>query len=265
MSGGDFKVLLRLADGRTCYVDVFVAFYSDGVFYQLGNRSGGLPRSAVTPTSTIVLEGVELPAPADPEAMLAFVYGPGWRVPDPSFRFADPPGACAGSTAGCAATGTSFRPGTSFSAAPTLPSLPRRSSDLRPLGGPPVLLGTSSSSSGRAPAGTPPSSRDAATGSGPTTSRRTPAGPPSAGCAGATRTAEVRRLMLGELRTVVLTGAEIGVLDGRRHLYARGLVGCLGAEARRNLWRLARMALSGDRGCLFLEFAATRPTCPTPF
>ena len=40
MSGGDFKVLLRLADGRTVYVDVFVAFYVDGVFYQLGNRSG---------------------------------------------------------------------------------------------------------------------------------------------------------------------------------------------------------------------------------
>ena len=43
MSGGDFKVLLRLADGRTCYVDVFVAFYIDGSFYQLGNRSGQLP------------------------------------------------------------------------------------------------------------------------------------------------------------------------------------------------------------------------------
>ena len=90
MSGGDFKVLLRLADGRTCYVDVFVAFYSDGVFYQLGNRSGRLPRAAVTPTSTIVLEGVELPAPADPEAMLAFVYGPSWRVPDPSFQVRRP-------------------------------------------------------------------------------------------------------------------------------------------------------------------------------
>ena len=92
MSGGDFKVLLRLTDGRTCYVDVFVAFYCEGVFYQLGNRSGHLPREAVVPTSTILLEGVELPGPADPEAMLAFVYGPSWRVPDPSFRFTDPPG-----------------------------------------------------------------------------------------------------------------------------------------------------------------------------
>ena len=45
--------------------------------------------------------------------------------------------------------------------------------------------------------------------------------------------AAVHRLMLDELRTVAVAGAEIGLLDGRRHVYARGLVGCLGAPARR--------------------------------
>ena len=92
MSGGDFKVLLRLADGRTCYVDVFVAFYCEACSTSSATAAAHLPREAMTPPRRSSLEGVELPAPADPEAMLAFVYGPAWRVPDPSFRFTDPPG-----------------------------------------------------------------------------------------------------------------------------------------------------------------------------
>ena len=31
-------------------------------------------------------EGLELPAPADPARLLEASYGPGWQVPDPSFR-----------------------------------------------------------------------------------------------------------------------------------------------------------------------------------
>ena len=90
MSGGDIKLLLPLSDGRVCHIDIFVAFRVDETFYQLGNRSGALPESAILPVSTITLHGVDFPAPADPEAMLEFVYGPGWRVPDPSFKYADP-------------------------------------------------------------------------------------------------------------------------------------------------------------------------------
>ena len=63
--------------------------------------------------------------------------------------------------------------------------------------------------------------------------------------------------MLGELRTVVVTGAEVATIPGRRHLYARGVVGCVDEDARRNLWRLARMALHGTDGRLFLELATT--------
>ena len=36
------------------------------------------------------LEGVTFPAPARPERMLEFLYGPRWRMPDPSFRYDDP-------------------------------------------------------------------------------------------------------------------------------------------------------------------------------
>lgn len=92
MSNADLKLLYPLPDGRKVHIDVFGAFEVGKTFYQLGSRSGVLPRSALTPASTVTLEGVELAAPADPEAVLAFLYGPGWRTPDPAFQSDDPPG-----------------------------------------------------------------------------------------------------------------------------------------------------------------------------
>ena len=68
--------------------------------------------------------------------------------------------------------------------------------------------------------------------------------------------------MLGELRTVAVSGAEIAAAAEHRHLYARGVVDCVDDEARRNLWRLARMALAGSDGSLFLELAASSPAVP---
>ena len=91
MSGADLKLFLSLDDGRVVHIDIFAAFHVEGVFYQLGGRSGQLPVAALTPATTVELEGVTLPAPADPEAVLAFLYGEGWRVPDPAFQNEDPP------------------------------------------------------------------------------------------------------------------------------------------------------------------------------
>ena len=90
MSGADLKLFLPLSDGRVVHVDVFGAFHVGDTFYQLGGRSGQLPREALTPASSVVLEGVSLAAPADPERVLEFLYGPTWRVPDPSFKPVDP-------------------------------------------------------------------------------------------------------------------------------------------------------------------------------
>jgi len=42
---------------------------------------------AIEPLSSIPIEGHPLPAPADIEGWLAACYGPGWRVPDPTFSF----------------------------------------------------------------------------------------------------------------------------------------------------------------------------------
>jgi SAM-dependent methyltransferase len=91
MSNADFKIWTRLPDGRRCGIDVFGAYYLDGTLHLMPSRRGELAREALLPTSTITLEGRELPAPARPEDLLALLYGEGWRVPDPSFKWPHDP------------------------------------------------------------------------------------------------------------------------------------------------------------------------------
>jgi SAM-dependent methyltransferase len=259
MSGGDFKVLIRLLDGRTVYVDVFVGFTVGETFYLLGNRSGRLPREAVVPTSTIRLEGVELPAPADPEAVLEFVYGPHWRVPDPAFKFTDPPegvrrldGWLRGTRDEVPAWNLLFRTrgddlpvkGSRFAA--WVRRRVQEGDTIADLG-----CGFGRDAAYFARHGHRVLAYDISPDARSHTTRRLRrvrrrGGPESV----------VRRLVLDELRTVAVTGAEIAVVGERRHLYARRLVDALGDEARRNLWRLARTALHGSDGSLFLELAA---------
>jgi SAM-dependent methyltransferase len=44
----------------------------------------------VLPLGKVELHGRTITAPADPEALLEILYGPRWRVPDPSFKFEPP-------------------------------------------------------------------------------------------------------------------------------------------------------------------------------
>jgi SAM-dependent methyltransferase len=47
----------------------------------------------IEPLRRIPVHGRMLPAPAEPAELLAAIYGPGWRVPDPAFVFETPPAA----------------------------------------------------------------------------------------------------------------------------------------------------------------------------
>ena len=87
MSGANFKVWVPLPDGRRCGIDVFGSFHIGERFYVTGSLTGTLDRSALLPFGTVTLEGREIAAPAQPEEVLAFTYGPEWRVPDPAFHF----------------------------------------------------------------------------------------------------------------------------------------------------------------------------------
>lgn len=73
------------------YVDLFPGFTSGERYCQpiaVRTPARGL---AILPRMTLQLAGAEVPSVADPETWLARCYGPGWRVPDPSFRFETPP------------------------------------------------------------------------------------------------------------------------------------------------------------------------------
>ncbi|MFJ9316945.1 class I SAM-dependent methyltransferase [Pimelobacter simplex] len=257
MSGGDVKLLLPLSDGRVCHIDVFAAFHVNGTFFQLGNRSGDLPRSAIEPFSTIELHGHEFPVPRDPEAMLAFLYGPQWRTPDPSFRYADPPAGVRrldGWLRG-------FR--TEMGRWTELYNGPRRSA---------VPAGPSSFAEWVAPQlGDGRAVLDVGTGTGRDAlwfarqGRRTGAVDFSRGSLGVVRRrakrrgleVEVDQLILGELRSTLAHGTRLA--RDPHDLYARHLVGCLDTAALDQLWLLSRMALRPGGGRLFLELAAGEP------
>ena len=258
MSGADLKLLVPLPDGRVVHVDVFAAFHVEGTFYQMGGRSGHLDREALTPASTVVLEGVELAAPARPEAVLEFLYGPGWRVPDPAFQPVDPwrglrriDGWMRGVRTHVADWNEIFRERNS--------EIPRWGSPFAkwsrqrmPAESVVVDLGAGSGrdSAWFARRGHRVVALDGCVTSLSHTRRRLERH-------GVERT-DVRAILFNDLRTVLLAGAELAREPEPPYLYARELVGSLDADARANLWRLCAMALRGG-GSLFLEYAAARP------
>ncbi|ROR92193.1 methyltransferase domain-containing protein [Nocardioides aurantiacus] len=261
MSGADLKLFLRLDDGRVVQIDVFGAFHANGVYYQLGGRSGALPAEALTPASTVVLESVELAAPADPERVLAFLYGDSWRVPDPAFVPLDPAagiwrldGWLRGPRDGVAEWNELYR-----SRGPDLPKggsdFARWAAERVPAGAVVVDVG---SGTGRDAAffrrrGHRVTALDYA-GAALTHSRRRIA---RAGAAAP----DVRVLSLNDARTALVAGAELAREESPPWLCARGLLGCLDLEARTHLWRVCSMALRRG-GALLLEQAATRADLP---
>lgn len=70
------------------YIDIFTGFFHEGLYCQpFALRSDLVRRDDLVPTRDIDVNGVPLPAPANPEAWLAYAYGENWRVPDPTFKF----------------------------------------------------------------------------------------------------------------------------------------------------------------------------------
>src|SRR5690606_29389847 len=73
------------------YIDIFTGFFQDDLYNQpFALRGPEVTPEDLIPTRPRVVEGVELPEPANPEAWLSYAYGPGWRVPDPTFKFVTP-------------------------------------------------------------------------------------------------------------------------------------------------------------------------------
>ncbi len=85
-SGSFITVVWTSPDGGMASIDVYTCFYVGGLLHETATVRQEVPRSAILPLTELEFEGRMLPAPADPDAMLAVSYGPGWKVPDPSFK-----------------------------------------------------------------------------------------------------------------------------------------------------------------------------------
>ena len=79
-------VVYDAPDGGEDGIDIYTCFYVGDLLHETATVRERVPRSAVLPLRVLEFEGRDMPAPADPDTMLTVSYGPGWRVPDPSFR-----------------------------------------------------------------------------------------------------------------------------------------------------------------------------------
>ncbi|GAA1969089.1 hypothetical protein GCM10009798_32120 [Nocardioides panacihumi] len=249
MSGADIKVVRKLSNGAKCHIDIFGAFTIGGTFYQLGNRSGDFDAAAhLLPLGTVMLEGVEFPAPKHPEAMLSFVYGPHWRVPDPSFVHRDNP------------FGVIRLNGWLRGFRDDLPlwndvydqragQVQREPSDFARWVGEQLAPGDKVA--------------DLGAGTGRDTRWFAEQGHDVRAVDFSRRSfARTRRIdgvrsdqtMFNELRRVLILGTRLA--RDPHHLYARELLGCLDEAARANLFKLGSMSLRRG-GSMFLEFSAT--------
>lgn len=85
-AGSFVTVLFPGSDGAPIGIDIYACFYVDGLLHETATVRAPIPREAILPLGSLEFEGLRLPAPARPEALLEASYGPNWKVPDPSFR-----------------------------------------------------------------------------------------------------------------------------------------------------------------------------------
>ncbi|CAN5599449.1 hypothetical protein BH10ACT10_BH10ACT10_04000 [soil metagenome] len=257
MSGANFKVWVPLPDGRRCGIDVFGSFHIGDSFYVTGSLTGELDRSALLPFGTVTLEGREVTAPARPEEVLAFTYGPQWRVPDPAFHFDHDPEDVHRMDAWFRAPRRRLRFWHDFYKGPDAARVPKQPSTFAPwahgrMSADDVVLdvgaGTGRDAAYFAAQGHRVTALDFSTlGMAQTKRQREKAG----------GTVHVRSFNLEDLRSVLVTGARFAHRPGVRQVYARGLLDTLGPSGRDNLWRFASM-VQRRGGETFLEFRTPR-------
>lgn len=89
-SGLAFKIWVEESDGAMRGLDVFGGLMRDGKLYLMGEVGHPFRREWVYPRSEVTLEGRTFPAPAQPAPLLEAMYGPSWQVPDPAYKFETP-------------------------------------------------------------------------------------------------------------------------------------------------------------------------------
>jgi hypothetical protein len=250
-SGSRMNVRLRLDDGSVRFVDVFTAHWVEGVLYIPQDTGFELPRGTILPLTTVELLGRQVPAPADYETLLAATYGPGWRTPDPSFKYETPRWLSRRIGGWFGGLRTHRKQWDTFyaahrSAIPQKPSpfarwVGRHYPSDRPL----VDLGAGNARDARwfARRGRPVTAVDYTIGAMLRAGRRVRPGTPLS----------FEVINLYDARQVMSLGYRLSRLDSPADLYARFLLHALEDVGRENVLRLASMSLRAG-GHLFLEF-----------
>lgn len=97
-SGLAFRIDVFESDGSKRGLDVFGGFIAPPVgeeqqkLYMMGEVGHPFELDWIYPLGEVTLEGRTLPAPAKPEKLLEAMYGTGWKVPDPAYKFTTPRG-----------------------------------------------------------------------------------------------------------------------------------------------------------------------------
>ncbi|WP_148574466.1 class I SAM-dependent methyltransferase [Nocardioides caldifontis] len=253
-----FKAYPPRDDGIEPAIDVFAAFIHAGQLYVLPTVRAPLPESAIVPLTTVTTEGVTLPAPADAPALLEATYGPGWRVPDPTFKFKPP--AITKRTLGGWMRGTRrnqrYWDDTFTLRADSAPREPaafaRWVAEREPAG---ALLEVGCGSGRDAVHLAAQGFRVLATDYSVPGLRL---GRERAQQAGV-EDIRFEPLNLYDLRHVLVKGALAARTNAPTTVYARNVVDAVSRPARRNLVRLARTVLQGSGGRLYLEYHTERP------
>lgn len=95
-SGVAFRIDVVEGDGSVRGLDVFGGFLDSddggatGTLYLMGEVGAPFRREWLHPLGTATFEDRTVPVPAEPGRLLEAMYGPGWQVPDPAFRFTTP-------------------------------------------------------------------------------------------------------------------------------------------------------------------------------
>ena len=254
-SADDFKVLAQGVTTAAKWIDVFGGFVANDVFYLMPNVAAPKDAVQILPLGKIELEGHPLPAPAAPETLLEATYGPGWRTPDPSFKFKPPRSTVRrmdGWMRSAIANRNYWNPFYESARGLKVPTEPStfatwfaeraepgsRVIDLGCGNGRDTLL--------LAERGFDACGLDYA----PPAINRAKA---LARKAGSNATFDTFNIL--DLRQVLALGGRLSYETGPLALYARFLVHALTDEGRANLWLLGRTALRGN-GRMYLEFRA---------
>lgn len=265
MSGANFKVWVPLPDGRRCGIDVFGSFQIRDRFYVTGSLTGTLDRSALVPFGTVTLEGRKIVAPARPEEVLAFTYGPEWRVPDPAFHFEHDPVDVRRMDGWFRAARRRLRFWDDFYKGPDSARVPAEPSLFAQWVQQWVQQRLQAQTGERRAETT--QILDVGAGTGRDAVYLAQQGHQVAALdftlLGMRRTRALRdeqqlevttrMLNLEDLRSVLVTGTRFAHQDGTREVYARGLLDALGPHGRDNFWRFASM-VQRRGGETFLEF-----------